>query len=159
MRSEIARVMGYKDESGLRKLCERYDLETLSPSAFGQNVRMLLNKELGLNKFDGKSVVIAWDVFLLAGMTGTTDAAKQVKLYLLKMEKAGRVASGIVESANRHDAGINRVEKIVKIVDRATRIPDKFAKNNMYELLNKELDGIVKLPVQAELLPDDKNSS
>jgi len=39
MRSEIARVMGYKDESGLRKLCERYDLDAVSLGTFGQNVR------------------------------------------------------------------------------------------------------------------------
>jgi len=159
MRAEIATVMGYKDESGLRKLCQRYDLETLSPASFGQNVRKLISNELGLHPKDGRSVLVTWDVFLLAGMAGTTDAAKQIKLYLLKMEKAGRVASGVVDGANRHDTGINRVEKIVKIVDRATRIPDIFAKNNMYKLLNKELAGIVRLPVQTELLPSDEKSS
>lgn len=92
MRSEIASVMGYKGESGLRMLCERHDLETVSLGAFAQDVRMLVCQDLGLHKFDGKTVFVGWDAFLLAGMESTTDAAKQVKLYLLQMERAGRVA-------------------------------------------------------------------
>jgi len=50
-----------------------------------------------LHPNDGKTVFIGWGAFLIAGMQGTNPAARAVQLYLLQMERAGRVAGTIVD--------------------------------------------------------------
>ena len=151
MRRHLAPVFGYIDESGLRKLCERHDLETVSLGAFGQNVRDLAVQELGLSRNDGKSIFVGWDAFLLAGMESTTDAAKQVKLYLLQMERAGRVAGGALDAVKARANRINEADKISLIASRIDRMQNNTFRQQVAELLDEVLDGALGVAKQSRL--------
>lgn len=158
IRAEIARVMGYKDESGLRKVCERYDLATLSLGGFGQNVRMLIIETFGLHPQDGKTVLVGWETFLLAGMQGQSDEARQVQLYLLQMEKAGRVAGATLDIAKGRHMRIGEAGKVVMMVSRAERIKSKTLRTNVLRYVDDVLDGALKLPGQGDLFGEEEGT-
>ena len=157
MRSEIASVMGYKDESGLRKLAQRYDLESVSPGTFGQNVRMFVAEQLGLHKKDGKTILVGWETFLLAGMQGTNPAAGEVKIYLLRMEKAGRVAGGALSVAQQRTNRLNEADKVSQIAARIDRMHNSAYKQNVAKYLNELLDGALQVPFEGDLFGDPQN--
>ena len=152
-RGDLALVMGYADESGLRKLCERMDLEGRFIGGFGQNVRDLLAEELGLVKNDRRTVLVAWSVFLLAGMSGTTEPARRVKRYLLEMEKAARVSAGMVDIARARNDRLDEVGKVVNIAFRATRIEDARIRASVIQYLNQMLPMALSVPLQHALFP------
>lgn len=151
MRAEIGRVMGYIDESGLRKMASRYDLEAISVGTFGQGVRMSIVEELGLDKRDGKTVLVGWDTFLLAGMHGTNDAAKAVKLYLLNIERAGRVAAGVTDVARERSRRIDDAAKVVNMVSKASREKNAQVRARLMEYIDAATDGALNLPKQLEI--------
>lgn len=156
MRRQIAKVMGYMDESGLRKLCERHDLETVSMGTFGQSVRDIAVRELGLKRNDGKSIFIGWDAFLLGGMQGTTAEAKKIQLYLLSMERAGRVASGAIDITKARASKISEADKVVSMVARAERISNQKLKQATLKYLDEVLEGALVIPEQLLLLDEKR---
>lgn len=157
MRAEIARVMGYKGESGLRMLCERHDLEAVKVGTFAQNVRMSFAETLGLHANDGKTVLVGWDVFLLAGMESTTDAAQTVKAYLLQMERAGRVAGAALDVAHSRLLRIQDAEKVSLIAFRLDRMKDTEFKKKVAAYLDDVLDGALDIRPQRDLFSISKD--
>lgn len=154
MRREIAQVMGYVDESGLRKLCEKWDLETLPLGTFGQNVRMLAIEKFGLHPNDGKSVFIGWDAFLLSGMSSTTNAAQQVQLYLLNAEKAGRIAAGARELAAERKQKIDEGSKVVSMLAKIDKMNNVKLRSKAAEYIDDLLDGALAIGKQSDIFPD-----
>lgn len=154
MRAEIARVMGYQGESGLRMLASRYDLEAVSIGTFARDVRMFATEQLGLDKRDGKTVLVGWDTFLLAGMQGNNDAAKAVKLYLLKIERAGRLAAGVADAATERSRRINDAAKVVAMVTRASKEKNAAIRSRLLEYIDASVDGALNIPKQLEMSAD-----
>ncbi len=156
MRAEIATVMGYKDESGLRKLCQRHDLETVSLGTFGQNVRMSIAEQMGLHPNDGKTIFVGWDAFLVAGMGATSPAAKNVQAYLLQMEKAGRVAGSALSMAQQRMQRISEANKVSLIASRVDRMQNNALKKKVATYLDDVLDGALGLANQLDLFGPTK---
>jgi hypothetical protein len=150
-RADLCPIFGYADESGLRKITERYDLETYKLTAYGQDFRRLLAEELGLSKYNNKATFVSWSVFLMAGIESTTKEAEQIKLYLLKSERAGRIASGAVDIIKTQDRKIERASKVVSMICRADRIADKNLRQRTLEHIDDVLDGALKIPKQSEI--------
>lgn len=151
MRAEIGRVMGYIDESGLRKMAERYDLESLSLGSFGQDVRIKFADQLGLSPKAGRTTLVGWDTFLVAGMQGTNEAAHAVKLYLLNIERAGRMAAGVTDAARERSRRIDDAAKVVNMVSKASREKNANIRARLMEYIDAATDGALQLPRQLEL--------
>lgn len=90
--SETARILGYADPSSWGKLLERYQIMTYQIGWYGHDARTRMRETFGLKDKDSRAVFHSWDGFLIGGMFGQNEAAKKVKLYLLKMETVGRVS-------------------------------------------------------------------
>lgn len=155
-RGELARVFGYADESGLRKLTENYGLQSYPIGAWEQNVRTLIVTQLELSKYTSKAVFDNWQTFLLASMKGTSEAARQVNLYLLHMEKAGRVAGATLDIAKGRHMRIGEAGKVVMMVSRAERIKSKTLRTNVLRYVDDVLDGALKLPGQGDLFGEEE---
>lgn len=95
---EMSRVIGYTDPSGLRKLVERYGLESYFLAGYGQNVRQLLLQAFGIHKFSANATFVTWPAFLVAGMVSTAPQAAAIKRYLLDCERAARIGGGFLAS-------------------------------------------------------------
>ncbi|WP_275098092.1 hypothetical protein [Sedimenticola hydrogenitrophicus] len=158
MRRELGLIYGYMDESGLRKLCERWGTETLSLGTFGHDVRDLAIQQLGLSRNDGKTIFVGWDTFLLAGMESQTDAAKKVKAYLLHMERAGRIAGGALSVVQSRHIRLEEAEKVSKIASRIDRMKNTQFRSRVARYIDDVLDGALDVQGQlnlfSSLLPD-----
>lgn len=95
---DLARVFGYSDPSGLRKLAERYDLEALQMGWFGQNVLTKIRATFNLEVKTSRAIFFTWPTFLVAGMASSNVQAEKVKRYLLECERAARVGGGLLAS-------------------------------------------------------------
>ncbi len=157
MRAEVAHIFGYKGESGLRMLCERYQIETVSMGSFAQNVRIKIREELKLPEKDGKTVFIGWDAFLLAAMESKTPQAKAVKSYLLKMERAGRVAAGALDFAKERNDRIKQTRVIVQLIGEVDRIKDQRFRQVAAEHVDDLLDGALGVTKQPDLFAPTSN--
>jgi hypothetical protein len=128
MRRELAPLLGYMDESGLRKLCEKYEIEGVSLGAFGPEVRMFAQENLGIHPNDGKTIFIGWDGFLLAGARGESEAARKVFAYLLRAERAGRIAGGALSIAKGRESRLREAERVVNIASKYSKLPPALQK-------------------------------
>lgn len=149
-RADLSALFGYKDESGLRKLAERYDLECYQTGVFGQDVRKVLIKELGLSEIGRPTTLCDWRTFLVAGMVSTTAASDAIKRYLLKMEQAARVGAGAIDFAKAERMRIESSAKVVTLLAKADRIKTAELQRLAYSEINKLLDTALALP-QGEL--------
>lgn len=153
-RPDLSCVFGYSDESGLRKLGERYDLEAIQLGWFGQNVR---TKAIETFKIEGKvsrATFVTWQTFLLAGMVSTTPAADSIKMYLLQSEKSARVAAGTL--AITRDSQLDAAAKVINLISRADRIKTTQLRDYALHHLDDLLDGALGLPKQGDLFPVQK---
>jgi hypothetical protein len=150
-RAELAAVFGYSDESGLRKLTEKYRLESFQIGGFGQEVRNLLMQEFNISKFAGRAVFVCWQTFLIAGIDSITTQAEEVKRYLLQMERAGRIAAGSRDIASAKNARIVQGEKVVAMVSKADRIADKHLRHQTLLYIDDIVDGALNVPKQLDL--------
>lgn len=157
MRRHLAPIFGYKGESGLRMLCERYQIETVPLGSFAQPVRDNAISEFGLKRTDGKTVFIGWDAFLLAAIESTTPQAKAVHAYLLQMEKAGRVAAGVLDFAKERDQRIQQTRTIVKMIGEVDRIKDQRFRQVAAEHVDDLLDGALGITKQPDLFAPATN--
>ncbi|MBM7423834.1 MULTISPECIES: hypothetical protein [Spongiibacter] len=139
MRRELASVFGYSGESGLRMLCEKYDVEGVSIATFAPEVRMWAQENLGLHSRDGKTIFLSWDGFLLAGARGDSEAARKVFAYLLKMERAGRIAGGAMDAAKANEARLKQAERVVNIAAKFGKVPQPL-QQKIGEYLDNILD-------------------
>lgn len=96
---DLAKMMyGSATATGVGQLLRSYGFNFLRIEGFSDQVRTLVIDRFGLSKFDGKAAFATWQHFLIVGMYGQTDQARKVKAYLLKREKASRVADKVEES-------------------------------------------------------------
>jgi len=149
-RPDLSRIFGYSDESGLRKLAERYDLEVVQLGWFGQNVR---TKAIETFKIEGKvsrATFVTWQTFLLAGMVSTTDAADAIKIYLLQAEKSARIAAGTMDVL-RDNSRMDSVSKVVNLISKAERIKTQQLRDFALRHIDDLLDGALNLPAQSDL--------
>lgn len=154
MRNAIATIFGYADESGLRKICDRYQIEALAIRTFGHNVRMSIAKELGLSPNDGKTTFIGWEAFLLAAIESSTPKARAVHGYLLKMERAARIAAGAVDLANPAKTKLTQLaesEKVINMLCKVDRIADSVLRQRAAENLDDVLNGALGVTKQPDL--------
>lgn len=150
---EMAASIGYADASGLRKLVERYELESVSLGGYGQNVRTLLIEGFGLHEFTSKATFVTWPTFLVAGMVATTAKAESIKRYLLDCERAARVGGGMLDIARSQDARLDRAAKVVAMVSKADRIADAALRQQVLIHIDDALDGALHIPRQGDLFP------
>ncbi|WP_067519560.1 hypothetical protein [Endozoicomonas ascidiicola] len=160
-RSSLARVFGYTDESGVRKIFTRLQIPTRSIGSFGQNVRSELIEALDLSPKDTKATLICWDSFLVAGMHSTTDQAKQVQKYLLETERAARIANGVGLDLDLHKVRQNRLaeaDQVSKMLARVDRIQDASMKRVALAEINDAMGGTLKKHgMQIDLLEEGKS--
>lgn len=148
---EMAASIGYADASGLRKLVERYDLESVALGGYGQNVRTLLIEAFGLHEFTSKATFVTWPTFLVAGMVSTTSKADAIKRYLLDCERAARIGGGMLDIAKAQDVRLDRAAKVVAMVSKADRIADARLRQQVLIHIDDALDGALQIPRQCEL--------
>jgi len=158
MRRELAPIFGYLDESGLRKLCKRYDVEGVSIGTFGHDVRMSAQEKLGVHPNDGKTVFLGWGGFLLAGARGENVNAQKVFAFLLSMERAGRIAGGAISVAKAKQDRLKDAERVVSIATKFYKLPEPFRKN-VGKYLNDILDTTLDVDGQLRLFHEDTPST
>lgn len=145
----LSAVFGYSDASGLRKIAERYDLDTSQIGCYGQNVRHMLLEKFGIHNKAAHATFVTWQVFLLAGMVSTTPSADTIKMYLLQAEKAARIASGTL--AITRGSQLDEAAKVINLVSRADRIKSAPLREFALRHLDEVLDGALALPKQGDL--------
>lgn len=148
---EMAGAIGYADASGLRKLVERYDLESVALGGYGQNVRTLLIEGFGLHEFTSKASFVTWPTFLVAGMVSTTPKADAIKRYLLDCERAARIGGGLVDATKARTARLDHAGKVVAMVSKADRIKDANLRLRTLIHIDEALDGALAIPRQSDL--------
>jgi hypothetical protein len=96
---DLAKLMyGKEDTSPLGRLLRSYGFDFLRLEGSDDQGKTLLREHFHLGKFDGKAAFATWQHFLVVGMYGQTEQARKVKAYLLKREKASRIAEKVEES-------------------------------------------------------------
>lgn len=128
MRSDLSRIFRYQDESGLRKLCDRYEIEGVPLGRFGSEVRIYAQENLGIRSHDRKTIFIGWDGFLLAGARGESEVTRKVFAYLLRMERAGRIAGGALSIAKGRESRLKEAERVVNIARKYSKLPPALQK-------------------------------
>ncbi len=157
MRSELASIFGYLDESGLRKLCQNYQIEGVKLGTFGHEVRMLIKEAFGLHPNDGKTVLLGWDGFLLAGAKGQNESARKVFAYLLQMERKGRIALMSAEAIKLQTQMINNGAKVINALAKIDKIQANPLKQQAIAQANQQMG--VNIPLQTALeLPLEQGS-
>jgi hypothetical protein len=96
---DLAKLMyGKEDTSHPGHLLKQYGFDFVRLEGCGPEIQTLLRDHFHLSKFDGKAAFATWQHFLVVGMYGQTEQARKVKAYLLKREKASRIADKVEES-------------------------------------------------------------
>lgn len=149
---EMAGSIGYSDASGLRKVVERYDLESVSMGGYGQNVRQLLLAEFSIHKQAGHATFVGWTVFLVAGMVTTSSKGDVIKRYLLECERAAR--NGGLGGDQSRDTRIANADRVVSMLARADRISEPTLRRVALRHINDALDGELRLKEQGLLFEE-----
>ena len=96
---DLAKLMyDTTDTSGIGQLLRTYGYEFLTLRGCEDHLRSLLVQHFHLSKFNTKAGFATWQHLLIVGMYGQTEQARKVKAYLLKREKASRIADKVEES-------------------------------------------------------------
>lgn len=158
MRREISKIFGYTNESGLRKLCEKYQLETIQ---LGDRVLAGRDKaveDLDLKRLDPKTALIGWEAFLLASIESTTPQARAVHGYLLAMERAARIAAGaLLEKKTAANAEVKHIESLASAVIKLEKVKDERLRQFLTERLDDVLDGALGVTKQPDLFAPTSN--
>lgn len=152
---ELVPVFQYSGPDGLRKLVQRYDLESVSLGGYGQNVRQFLMETFGIDKNSGHGTFVGWSTFLVAGMVATTPRADEIKRYLLNCERAARVGAGLMDLNKVREAKLKAAGNVISLINRAVRIPDPAMRQLALEHLDEALDGALRLPKQGALFGEE----
>ena len=152
---ELATVFAYADSSGLRKLVERYDLESCFLAGYGKNVRQLLIDSFGIHKNSGNATFVTWATFLVAGMVSTTANSDAIKRYLLDSERAARIGGSVIDATKARQSRLLIADKVITMVSKADRIRDENLRLKVLQHLDDALDGALAIPKQADLFKAD----
>lgn len=155
---EMATAIGYADPSGLRKVVERYDLESVSLGGYGQNVRQLLPQAFAIHRQAGHATFVGWPVFLVAGMVSTSAKADAIKRYLLDCERAARIGGLGLSGAQTREARIDSAARVVAMLSKADKIAEPGLRRIALRHINEALDGELRLQEQG-LLFDGEGAS
>lgn len=101
--AEIAGKLGYLDPSPYGKLLKKWDIYTPTVGGFGSNCRMLMVEKLGIDQFDGKSLLVDWTGFLIGGVKGEGENADAVLAYLLQREREARINAATVDQVKAEE--------------------------------------------------------
>lgn len=122
--ASASQIMGYADPSGLAKLMGTYQIMTPKIGWYGLEVRPRIREIFNLNHKDSEATFVPYAGMLVAGMSGTTEGAKKIKLYLLKAERTARVAIATVDSFKEEVFRVRRCKEIVSMVVAIARMDD-----------------------------------
>ncbi len=95
---ELMRVFGYSDEWSVRKLLQEYGVETFGIKNLAQTqpevatVKSLISKVFGITHAPAlsKLKLLDYRAFLVIALNSKTEKAKEVKEYVINMEKEAR---------------------------------------------------------------------
>ncbi len=95
---ELMKVFGYSDEKAVRKLLNEYDVETFEIQDLTQTelevptVKSLISKAFGITHAPAlsKLKLLDYRAFLVIALNSRTEKAKEVKEYVIEMEKEAR---------------------------------------------------------------------
>ena len=118
---------------------------------FQPEVESLIRNELDLNSNDHSAILYDWPAFLIGGMNSSNEPARQVQLYLLKMEKTARV--GVASSKQLPNPA--HVSAMIKLAGKAW---------DGNQIASYVLETVYGVPVTSLIpkakseLPDDKSN-
>jgi hypothetical protein len=120
MRASDAALLlyGTTDTSSLAKLCGRYDLLLYSLRSVGHHGQQIIRNYFNIAPKAPNFTFASWKHFLLGGLKGETDLAKQVGAYLLAMETHGRIR----EETDEQDPGAALHRMVDILVDHTTTL-------------------------------------
>lgn len=147
----LAAVFGYSDPSGLAKLAEKYNLESINLAWYGQEVRTSIRKTFELEDKTSRAVFFTWPTFLVAGMYSKAPNAEKVKRYLMERERAARIGGGMLDIAKAKNARLDQAAKVVAMVSRADRIQNADLRARVLLHIDEALDGALRIPRQSDL--------
>ncbi|NPB03700.1 MAG: hypothetical protein GXO39_04725 [Thermotogae bacterium] len=95
---ELMRVFGYSDEKAVRKLLNEYDVEMLTiKDLVSSELQVPKLKDLLIQRFElspqtpvSKLKLLDYRAFLVIALNSKTEKAKEVKEYVINMEKEAR---------------------------------------------------------------------
>jgi len=95
---ELMRVFGYSDEKAVRKLLNEYKVETFDIQSIAQTelqvptVKSLISNAFGITHAPAlsKLKLLDYRAFLVIALNSKTERAKEVKEYVINMEKEAR---------------------------------------------------------------------
>jgi hypothetical protein len=101
--AEIAGNLGYLDPSSYGRLLKKWDIYTPTVGGFGSNYRRLVVEKLGVNEYDGSSLLVDWTGFLIGGVKGEGKNADAVLAYLLEREREARINAATVDQVKAEE--------------------------------------------------------
>jgi hypothetical protein len=147
----LAEVFGYKSPNSLLELLKRWGIEGIKMGGFTYDTCIEIRKDLELEDADHKSILYDWPAFLIGGMNSSNEPARQVQLYLLKMEKTARV--GVASSKQLPNPA--HVSAMIKLAGKAW---------DGNQIASYVLETVYGVPVTSLIpkakseLPDDKSN-
>lgn len=136
-----SQIMGYSDPSGLSKLMSTYQIMTPKIGWYGLEVRPRIREVFNLNPKDSEATFISYEGLLIAGMQGTTDGAKKIKLYLLAAERTARIGIATIDEFKYEAHRLRTLEKTIVLAAKISRMeegPFKDSAIKAYERLTGE---------------------
>lgn len=90
--AEIAKLMGYKSESAVRNLRQKYNLMSFNCGT-SSSMMTKLAEVFDLHRNDGRTLFCGWDTVLVSAMKGRTAEAESLQAYLIECERTVRILS------------------------------------------------------------------
>ncbi len=90
--AEIAKLMGYKSDSAVRNLRQKYNLMSFNCGTSSPMMTKLA-EVFDLHRNDGRTLFCGWDTVLVAAMKGRTEEAESIQAYLIECERTVRLLS------------------------------------------------------------------
>ncbi len=148
--SEIAGILGYIDPSSYGKLLRKWEIYTPSLGGFGSECRMLIVEKLGMNEFDGRSLLVDWTGFLIGGVKGEGEHADEVLVYLLRREREARINAVTVDQVKAEELLMKKdIHKVKMLKERLSLIKAVGAK--IPPLLKTEFTALTGV-----IIPEDR---
>lgn len=128
-----SQIMGYAHVSGLLKLMGAYQIMISKIGWFGLEVKTRIRKTFGLDEKDSKATFIPYEGILLAGMVGTTEGAKKIKLYLLKCEQALRLGIETLDQLKLEAHRLKKIKRTITLAAKLSNMTDGLFKDSAIE--------------------------
>lgn len=135
--SRASQIMGYANESGLRKLMSTYQITTPKIGWFVPEVRTRIRNTFDLDEKDSQATLMPYTGILLAGMSGMTDGAKKIKLYLLEAERVARIGIATLDQFKYELLQIRKCKEVVSMAATISRMDNGPYKDAAVEYFEK----------------------